>query len=44
MIDYKKYLDRFGFPLKKTPDHNIKNFFEKKGFYFQSLKENLTYV
>lgn len=38
MIDYKKYLDRFGFPLKKTPDHNIKHFFEKRVFLFSSFK------
>ena len=38
MIDYKKNLDRFGFPLKKTPGHSIRYFFEKRVFLFSSFK------
>ncbi len=38
MIKYKKYLDQFGFPIKKTNNYIIEKKFESKIFYFSKLK------
>jgi len=38
MIKYKKYLDQFGFPIKKTKNYTIKIKYESKIFLFSKLK------
>lgn len=38
MVKYKKYLDQFGFPIKKTENYTIKKKYESKIFLFSKLK------
>ena len=38
MIKYKKYLDQFGFPIKKTENYTIKKKYESRIFLFSKLK------
>ena len=38
MIKYKRYLDQYGFPIKKTENYTIKKKYESKIFLFSKLK------
>jgi len=38
MIKYKRYLDQYGYPIKKTENYTIKKKYESKIFLFSKLK------
>ena len=42
MVKYKKYLDQFGFPIKKTENYTIKKKYESKILDPKSKKLNLS--